>query len=206
MKQKYLIVPLKASTFIVVLILMAIYDQWGNTTAWIYLALHGTYGILWILKDRFFPDRSWERKTGLAFGAGIFGGLALYWVSPLIITSQGVEAPEWLLALCVSLNVMGVFLHFTSDMQKYVSLQLRPDQLIQEGLFQRTRNINYFGELLIYLSFALLSMHVIPLLILLLYIILVWMRYMRRKDRSLARYPDFAAYKKRSKLFIPFLY
>jgi steroid 5-alpha reductase family enzyme len=206
MKQKNLIVPLKASTVLIVLAMMAIYDQWENTTAWIYLALHGTYGILWLLKNHFFPDRSWERETGPAFAVGIVIGLILYWVSPWIITSQGVEAPNWLLAACISLNVFGVFFHFVSDMQKYIALQTQPDQLINNGLFYRTRNINYFGEFLIYLSFALLSMHPLPILILLLYIILVWMRFMRRKDQSLSKYPDFAEYKQRSKLFIPFLY
>jgi steroid 5-alpha reductase family enzyme len=206
MEQKFLIVPLKACTVLVVLTMMTIYGQWQNTTAWIYLALHGTYGILWVLKNNFFPDRSWERETSLSFGIGIIGGLMLYWVSPWIITSQGVEAPNWLLAVCISLNIFGVFFHFVSDMQKYTILQIHPNQLIKTGMFKRTRNINYFGELLIYLSFALLSMHPIPLLILLLYIILVWMRYMRRKDRSLAKYPDFTEYKQSSKLFIPYIY
>ena len=33
---------MKGITFLVVLVMMAIYDQWQNTTAWTYLALHGT--------------------------------------------------------------------------------------------------------------------------------------------------------------------
>src|SRR5687767_13317172 len=33
---------------------------YGNTTtaAWIYLALHGSYGLTWLLKDLAFPDPS----------------------------------------------------------------------------------------------------------------------------------------------------
>jgi steroid 5-alpha reductase family enzyme len=50
-------------------------------------------------------------------------------------------------------------------MQKYVSLQLNPGQLISNGFFQRTRNINYFGELLIYAGFGLLAMHWLPIAI-----------------------------------------
>lgn len=206
MKQKYLIVPLKVSTFLVVLVMMTYYYQWQNTTAWIYLGLHGTYGALWALKTHFFPDRSWEKETGPLFGLGIIGGLMLYWISPWIITSQSVEAPGWLLALCVSMNIFGIFFHYVADMQKFTELKLRPNELIQDGMFERTRNINYFGELLIYLSLALLSMHALPLLIVLLYIIFVWLRYMRLKDKSLAKYPEFTDYKKRSKLFIPFIY
>jgi steroid 5-alpha reductase family enzyme len=91
-------------------------------------------------------------------------------------------------------------------MQKHIALQLRPGRLITTGMVARCRNMNYFGELLIYLSFALLAMHWIPLLILLLVIVVVWLPNMRRKDRSLARYPEFEAYGRRSKLFIPFLF
>ena len=38
---------------------------WDNVLAWIYLALHGTYGVLWILKSRYFGDLAglWERFT-----------------------------------------------------------------------------------------------------------------------------------------------
>jgi steroid 5-alpha reductase family enzyme len=37
----------------------------------------------------------------------------------------------------------GIFLHFAADMQKHISLALRPGQLVTEGLWSRTRNPNY---------------------------------------------------------------
>ena len=58
-----------------------------------------------------------------------------------------------------------MFLHFASDAQKYFSLKLKKD-LIKEGFFKNIRNTNYLGEILIYLSFAILSMSFIPLVIL----------------------------------------
>ena len=91
-------------------------------------------------------------------------------------------------------------------MQKFIQLKTQPGQLINDGLFKRCRNINYFGELLIYSSFALLSMHWIPFLVLILFIIFVWAPNMTRKDKSLSRYDNFEDYKKDSKLFIPFIY
>ncbi len=30
---------------------------------WLYLALHGTYGIFWITKDCLFPDAAWQTKV-----------------------------------------------------------------------------------------------------------------------------------------------
>ena len=44
---------------------------YGNTStaAWIYLALHGTYGLVWLVKDLAFPDPNWQVK--ITIGGGI---------------------------------------------------------------------------------------------------------------------------------------
>jgi len=126
-------------------------------------------------------------------------------VAPWIITSQGVQDAPWYLAICISIYTLGVFLHFTSDMQKYTTLKLNPGHLITTGLMTRTRNINYFGELLIYGSFVLLARHWLPAAILMAWVLFIWVPNMLKKDRSLSRYLDFNAYKERTKLFIPFL-
>lgn len=206
MKQKYFIDSNKVATAFIMLILMAVYMQWQNPTAWIYLALHGGYGFLWFIKSRLFPDEAWEEKTTLAYGLFIWAGLSLYWVGGWIVMARGVQAPGWYLGLCISLYILGVFTHFTSDMQKYVMLKLRPGELISDGMFSRVRNINYFGELLIYAGFGLLALHWLPIGILLLWIVCIWVPRMRKKDRSLARFDGFDDYRKRSKLFVPFLY
>ena len=206
MKQKYFIDSQKAVTGLFILMLMVLYDQLNNPTAWVYLALHGMYGILWVLKGKLFPDKAWEQKTNLAYGLVIWAGLCLYWVAPWIITSQGVNAPGWYLGMCISIYILGVFIHFSSDMQKYCTLELRPNQLITDGFFSRVRNINYFGELLIYTGFGLLAMHWLPMGILLIWVLAVWIPRMLKKDKSLSRYTDFGAYKKQTRLFIPFLY
>ena len=203
MKQKYFIDSHKAVTPLAILAMMAIYGQWHNPTAWVYLGLHGSYGILWVLKSRVFGDRQWEKPTGWGYGLVIWAGLTLYWIAPWLITSRSVEAPPWLLGLCVFGYGLGVFLHFAADMQKHTALALRPGQLITDGLFARTRNPNYLGELLIYSSFAALALHWAPLLVVALFLAVVWIPNMRRKDRSLARYPEFADYKKRSFVLIP---
>ncbi len=206
MKQRHFIDSHKAATGPAVLLLTALYKQWDNPTAWVYLGLHGTYGLLWLLKSRIFPDKSWERETGWGYGLTIWGGLTLYWIAPWLLTSRGVEAPGWYLGLCVALYALGVMFHFASDMQKHTALKLAPGRLIQDGLFRRCRNPNYFGELLIYLGFGLLAMHWLPLAVLAAYIAVVWLPNMRRKEQSLSRYPEFAAYQRSSKLFIPFLF
>ena len=95
---------------------------------------------------------------------------------------------------------------WNSNMQKYVSLKLRPNKLITEGFWGLIRNPNYLGELLIYSGFGLLAMHLLPMGILLLWIIAIWIPNMRMKDFSLSRYPGFEEYKSRTKLFLPYIF
>ncbi len=206
MREKHFIDTHKGATVLFVAALITWQDAWANPTALVYLALHGSYGLLWVTKSQVFPDRSWEKPCTLTRGLVIWLALSLYWLAPWIIVRYGVQAPAWLLAACVALYAAGVFLHFSADMHKHIQLALRPGQLIDSGLWSRLRNPNYFGELLIYLSFALLSMHWLPPAILALFVLAYWLPNMRRKDRSLSRHEGFADYRARSWLFIPLVY
>ena len=212
MKQKFFIDIHKGITILFVLFLMHILGQWDNTAGWIYCALHGSYGLMWVMKSRIFPDSSWEKKCSIWYGFYIWFGLSLYWLSPYIILSgcfnDGIplQLSAQYISVCVFVFNMGVFFHFSSDMQKYSYLKLRPNQLITEGMMKKCRNINYFGELLIYLGFGLLAKHWVPILVLLLFIIVVWIPNIRKKEKSLSRYPNFNDYRKRSSFIIPFIY
>lgn len=190
-----------------ILALIAAYDEWQNTIAWLYLALHGTYGVLWLLKSRYFGDKNWEREVGLATGLYTWFGLSLYWIAPwLIVSGNAGEVEPWFIGLCVAIYSFGLFWHFVADMQKDMSLKLSPGSLITDGLWGIVRNPNYFGELLIYLGFSLLAFHWVPLLAIAFFLATVWIPNMRRKDESLSRYPEFADYKARTKLFIPYVW
>lgn len=203
MRQRHFIDSHKGATGPAVLAMMAAHDAWTNPIAWLYLALHGTYGLLWITKSRLFPDRSWEKECSLAYGLVIWAGLSLYWIAPWLITSHDLRLPPATAAACVALYALGIFLHFVADMQKDVSLRLRPGVLVTEGLWSRCRNPNYLGELFIYLGFGLLAAHWAPIAALGLFVAVVWVPNMLRKDRSLSRYPEFGWYRARSWRFLP---
>ena len=212
MKQKHFIDIHKGLNSLFILFLMYYFDSWNNLIAWIYLALHGTYGYLWILKSKIFPDKQWENKTSIGYGLVIWGGLSLYWISPYIIITGNHMIPFNIplypvyIFFCISLFIFGVFLHFTSDMQKYISLKLNPGNLIQDGMFQKVRNTNYLGELLIYLGFTLLAIDWAPIIALFLFIAIIWIPNIIKKDKSLSRYPEFEKYKNRSYKFIPYIW
>jgi protein-S-isoprenylcysteine O-methyltransferase Ste14 len=206
MKLKFFIDANKIITFLVILSMVAIYHRWQNPTAWVYLALHGTYGLLWVIKSNLFPDASWERKTSIWFGLVSWFSLALYWFPAWWITRMDIIAPPWVLSFAISLNIIGTFFVFTSDMQKFTELKLNPGMLITTGMFRLSRNINYFGEFLIYFSFALLPMVWFAYLPLAAFMITFWIPNMARKDRAISSLPGFAEYKKKTRFFFPFLF
>lgn len=204
MKIKHIINLHKATTFFFVLALMVVYKNF-TIGPWIYLALHGTYGFLWLLKDRIYPDKQWEQEVPLGIGIVGFGLVSLYWVAPFILISSGSVPPPPLIAIAIIFNLMGIFLHFTSDAQKYYTLKYHPG-LITEGFFARCRNTNYLGEILIYVAFALLTQHWLPFVILAGFIAGIFIPNMYKKDQSLSRYPEFTDYKARSGLLLPQLW
>ena len=207
MKQKHYIDLHKGATFLYILFLIFINDSnVTNINAYVYLALHGTYGILWILKSNIFPDRQWESKCSVWYGLLIWFGLSLYWVAPYIIITDSIESSNWYIAMCISIYIFGVFFHFTSDMQKFIQLHYNPNNLIKDVMFSKIRNINYLGELFIYLGFSLLAMSIIPIVALLSFVIIIWIPNMIRKDKSLSKYQNFEEYKKNTNSLFPFIW
>ncbi|MEM8641757.1 MAG: DUF1295 domain-containing protein [Cyanobacteria bacterium P01_G01_bin.54] len=204
LKLKHAINLHKGTTALLVVGLMLLYHNF-SLGPWIYLVLHGGYGILWLLKDRIYPDKQWEQETSLTLAITTFVVLGLYWLAPWLLISRGFTPSAPLIAAAVALNLFGVFFHYTSDAQKYFTLKYHPG-LITEGFFARCRNTNYAGEVLIYSSFALLSGHWLPFAVLGFFIVIVFIPNMKKKDQSLARYPEFAAYQAQSGQLFPQLF
>ena len=196
--HKILVIP-------VVLGFMWYFHNW-SVEAFVYLALHGTYSLLWLAKQELFPDRRFDEKRpawiSIVF---IFLPLAGYYVAPCLLISRHIVLPPYALGAILFLYIVGIFLHYVSDAQKYYTLQFRKG-LITEGLFQRTRNPNYLGEILIYCAFSALSAHWAPFLVVGAWAGFFFVPSARKKDKSLSRYPEFAEYKSRSGLLLPRLW
>ena len=201
MKLNQIINLHKGLTAFVVIFLMIFYNNF-TIAPLVYLALHGTYGLLWLLKEKIFPDPNFKEKINFLTAVTGFIFLGSYWIAPFILISSHKTVPEIIIAASISINIFGVFLHFTSDSQKYFTLKLKKD-LIQEGFFKSLRNTNYLGEILIYLSFAILSMSFIPFVILAIFFFIVFLPRMLKKDKSLTKYDTFEEYKKKSGFLLP---
>jgi protein-S-isoprenylcysteine O-methyltransferase Ste14 len=192
----------KGGTLPFVLALMWFHDCW-TPTAWVYLGLHGSYGLVWLLKDAVFPDPGWEKKITLAgaLNAWLFV-LGPYWIAPWLIVSQRIEQPPAVLGGAVLLYALGLVLMVGADAQKYFVLRTRAG-LIVDGFFARTRNPNYLGEMMLYAAFATVAGHWLPWLVLAWVWIGLFLPNMLRKDARMARYPGWAAYRARTGLLFP---
>ena len=73
-KQKYMIDFAKGITWLLVLFLINYFNQVNNLTAWVYFCLHGSYGIMWVLKSYIFPDKTWESRVGIPYALLILFG------------------------------------------------------------------------------------------------------------------------------------
>ena len=192
----------KALVTPVVLSLMWFFNNW-STEAFIYLALHGSYSILWLMKDSLYPDKRFNEKLPAPIAIFfVFLPLAGYYIAPYLLISRHLTLPSPLIGFVLVLYILGIFLHYVSDAQKFYTLQNKKG-LIDEGLFKYTRNPNYLGEIMIYAAYATMSMHWLPFLVLSGWVFGFFVRNMLAKDKSLSRHPQFADYKKKSGMLFP---
>ena len=197
--HKLLVIP-------VVALMMVRFDNY-SPVAWTYLALHGSYGLCWLLKRAAFRDPRWEARVTLTGAAFTFALLATYWVAPLLLISDVVRheqpAPaSWYLALCVGVFTLGLTIMTASDCQKYFTLKAER-RLIREGMFKHVRHPNYLGEMMLYAALALLVRHWFPWIVLAYWWLGVFLVNMLMMEASLSRYPEWPAYKARSGLVLP---
>jgi len=198
----------KAGTFFFVALLMVIYKNY-STAAWVYMALHGSYGVSWLLKHFAFPDSNWDKK--ITFGGAVMSFLLVlgpYWLFPYLLISNvlGPNHPapsNPLLMVCISLHTLGVIIMMVSDCQKYYTLKYHQG-LIENGMFKYIRHPNYLGEIMLYSSYALMVGHWIPWVILALIWSVIFFTNMLMKEFSLSRYSNWQAYKRRTSMLFPF--
>ena len=200
----------KGGTLPFVLALMWYFEH-ESVQAYVYLALHGTYGLCWLLKDTLFPDPNWEHKV--TFGGAMMSFLLVlgpYWTFPYLLVSgvlgdSQVTAPLPLLAFAICLHTLGVVIMMVADCQKYYTLKYKKG-LIQEGLFRKIRHPNYLGEMMLYGAYALIVQHWIPWAILAWVWISIFLVNMVHKEVSMSRYAQWAEYKKQSGMLLPKLF
>jgi hypothetical protein len=130
----------KTETFPFFALLIAWYHN-TSTAAWVYLAMHGSYGLVWIIKDLAFPDPTWQHRITIGGGINAFlSVLGWYRVFGWLLIS-GTSQPVYPLpdyawfCLCISLCILGCVIMIAADAQKYFTLRLQRG-LITDGMYR----------------------------------------------------------------------
>ena len=172
----------------------------------LYLCLHVSYCVWWLLEQWLFPQRSQHIftdkigivQTGLAIAyVGVFYALPGYFAftNPEPITHLTI-------AIALVLYIFGSQINTGADIQKMTAKTMGAG-LVQDGIWRSVRNVNYLGDLLRYLSFSILAgslwAYLVPLSIFLFYLNLM----AKKEEAMAAKYPDFAEYRDRSTRLLP---
>jgi len=174
----------------------------------IYLCLHISYCLWWLLEQWIYPKRRqiFNQSAGMAGFSFtlIFVGLLYALPGYFAFTNP---APMSLLevAIALPLFIFGSLINASADVQKMTAKQYGAE-LVQDGIWRLARNINYFGDLLRYLSFAVVAgspwAYGVPVLVALLY-----GQRMRQKEQSMPeKYPEYGEYQQASARLIPFIW
>jgi protein-S-isoprenylcysteine O-methyltransferase Ste14 len=203
LKVKDVIDFYKATSPVVVLLIMLWNHQESDITCCVYLSMQAAYGLLWCTKSQYYGDHAWD-KPFENFAAFIVCNVVLM-ANYSYILALSLHSYQWhplFLSLCIFIFTIGIFLHFVSDMQKQTQLKAKP-KLIVDGMFTHSRNPNYLGELCIYGAFNMLAFNAISLLLFGLLFYVVWWPRMIAKDVSISRYAGFDKYAGSSGFLFP---
>jgi protein-S-isoprenylcysteine O-methyltransferase Ste14 len=212
-KLNHIINAQKGGSLPFFLALQYYFQNWSKG-ATIYTALHGSYGLIWLLKDMILPDKNFQENHQKPIPALLsVSCLAAYWrIGWIQMSGRGMNNPSHArVLLAISMFGIGSTLMMCSDAQKYFMLQLRnkyPEirkelPLLTNGFFKYTRNPNYLGEILIYLSFTVMTGNSESYLILACDWMILFTSFMFMKEMSLSRKKGWAKYKAQSNLLLP---
>jgi len=175
----------------------------------LYLSLHISYCLWWLIEQWLFPLRKeqiFNERVG--FGGFVMALLfigVLYALPGLAAFLNPAPISHETVALGVGLFVFGSLINATADVQKMTAKAMGAG-LVADGIWRKVRHVNYLGDLLRYLSFAVVAglawAYIVPALVLLIYL-----QRIGQKERQMgAKYGEFAAYQGRSTRLVPWLW
>jgi protein-S-isoprenylcysteine O-methyltransferase Ste14 len=175
----------------------------------LYLSLHISYCLWWLLEQWLFPQRReqlfTERVGPVRFAMALLFIGVLYTLPGLLAFWNPEPISHGTVALAMGLFIFGSLINATADVQKMTAKAMGAG-LVADGIWRRVRHVNYLGDLLRYLSFAVVAgagwAYLVPGLVLLIYL-----QRIALKERQMGeKYLDFAAYQTRSTRLLPWIW
>ncbi|MFY7802153.1 MAG: methyltransferase family protein [Limnoraphis robusta] len=175
----------------------------------IYLCLHITYCVWWLVEQWFYPKR---REILFSEPVGVIGFtfsllfIGFLYALPGYLAFVNPEPISFLtVAIALPLFFFGSLINASADVQKLTAKELGAG-LVQDNIWRFSRNINYFGYLLRYLSFAIVAgsiwAYLVPGLVMAIYL-----QRINQKEVSMSeKYPQYQEYKQKTRRLIPFIW
>jgi protein-S-isoprenylcysteine O-methyltransferase Ste14 len=195
----------KALTVVLLLVLAAVIGV-KEMRQVIYLSLHISYCLWWLLEQWLFPERRRQLFSERVGPAGFAGALlfigVLYTLPGLLAFLNPVPIAPAAVALALGLFSFGSLINASADVQKTTAKAMGAG-LVSDGIWRRVRHVNYLGDLLRYLSFAVVAgngwAYLVPGLVLMIYL----QRIGAKEEQMARKYPGFRAYQQRSSRLLP---
>jgi protein-S-isoprenylcysteine O-methyltransferase Ste14 len=175
----------------------------------IYLCLHISYCLWWLVEQWFYPLRRQQIFSEPIGATGFILSLlfvGVFYSFPGYLAFTNPEPLSWAAAaVALPLFFFGSLINATADIQKLTAKQYGAG-LVSDGIWRFSRNINYFGDLLRYLSFSVVAgsiwSYLLPSLIALLYI----QRIFSKEQSMSQKYQNYQEYQQASTRLIPFIW
>jgi protein-S-isoprenylcysteine O-methyltransferase Ste14 len=172
----------------------------------LYLALHISYCVWWLVEPWLLPARReqiFRDPVGPTTAVLMVLYVGLFFALPgwLAMANPAPLAPVTMV-LAVVMFTFGSLINTTADVQKTTAKQLGVG-LVEDGSWRRIRHVNYLGDLIRYASFAVLAgspwAWLLPGSV-----FLAYLPRIAAKEKSLAeKYPGFSTYRARSWRLLP---
>lgn len=174
----------------------------------IYLCLHISYCSWWLLEQWLFPQRRQMFGEQVGITGFIFSLLfvgVLYALPGYLAFTNSVPISMMTVGIALPLFIFGTLINTAADVQKLTAKQFNAG-LVRDNIWRLSRNINYFGDLLRYLSFSIVAgsiwAYLVPSIITALYL-----QRINQKEQSMtSKYPEYTEYQQSSTRLIPFIW
>jgi len=193
------------------LVVTALVTVWGSRLAW-HIHSRNKGG------KEDYRYRTWREEWGKWFYLRSFfqvyllqGALLFLIVLPVVVINRNVELPFGVTgALGIAIWLLGFFFEVVGDWQlaRFIKNPANKGKLMTSGLWRYTRHPNYFGEVTLWWGIWLIALSapygaltiIGPLTIT---VLILRVSGVPMLEKKMAEHPDFAAYKQRTSVFIP---
>jgi protein-S-isoprenylcysteine O-methyltransferase Ste14 len=175
----------------------------------IYLCLHISYCLWWLLEQWLFPQRRQQlftEKIGILTFITVILFVGVFYSLPGYFAFTNSNSVTYLtIAIALPLYIFGSLINTGADVQKMVAKSMGSG-LVKDGIWRSVRHVNYLGDLMRYTSFSVVAgslwAFLLPGVITLLYL----QRISQKEQAMTAKYPDFAAYQQNSSRLLPWIW